>query len=103
MKLPPAQRESVKAPDFMVCEQFVIQGRPSNRSHRVFRNPGFAGTLSDNKPQAGRPQVADKDEKTAQAQRTREEGKGYREIASALGVSIGTVSGWLSKRSKSVQ
>jgi hypothetical protein len=97
--------QNVKARDFCPCEPFIIQGRPSIDQTGYFEltnPPGFAGALSDNKPQAGRPQVADKDEKIAEARRMHEEGKGYREIASALGVSVGTVSGWL-KRSKSVQ
>jgi len=98
--------QNVKARDFAPCDPFIIQGRPSIDQTGYFElpnPPGFAGLLSDNKPQAGRPQVADKDEKIAEARKMHEEGKGYREIASTLGVSVGTVSGWLSKRSKSVQ
>jgi DnaB-like helicase N terminal domain/AAA domain len=98
--------QNVKARDFLPCQPFIIQGRPSIDQTGYFEltsPPGFAGNLSDNKPQAGRPQVADKDAKIAEARKMHDEGKGYREIATALGVSVGTVSGWLSKRSKSVQ
>jgi hypothetical protein len=98
--------QNVKARDFLPCEPFIIQGRPSIDETGYFEltaPPGFAGSLGDNKAQAGRPELANKDEKIAEARKMHEEGKGYREIASALGVSTGTVSGWLSKRSKSVQ
>jgi hypothetical protein len=92
--------QNVKARDFLPCQPFIIQGRPSIDAAGYFElpnPPGFAGTFSENKPQAqaGRPQVADKDEKIAQARKMHEDGKGYREIAKTLGVSVGTVSGWL--------
>jgi DnaB helicase-like protein/AAA domain-containing protein len=100
--------QNVKARDFLPCQPFIIQGRPSIDTTGYFElptPPGFAGTFSENKPQpqVGRPQVADKDEKITEARKMHEDGKGYREIATALGVSVGTVSAWLSKRSKTVQ
>jgi hypothetical protein len=55
-----------KARDFLPCEPFIIQGRPSIDATGYFEltnPPGFAGTLSDNKPQAGRPSSSEKDEK----------------------------------------
>jgi DNA invertase Pin-like site-specific DNA recombinase len=91
----------VKARDFPPCEPFIIQGRPSIDATGYFElpnPPGFAESLADHKPRPGRPETSDKDQKVAEAQRMHEQGKGYREIAKALGVSIGTVSGWFKTR-----
>ena len=90
--------QNVKARDFCPCKPFVIQGRPSIDASGYFEltePPGFAGELSDNKPQAGRPESSDKAEKIAQIKRMLVEGKSYEEIASALSISKGTISKWL--------
>jgi hypothetical protein len=55
----------------------AMHGRRSKR-------PGFAGTLSDHKAQSVRPEITDKQEKISQARQM-------------LGVSVGTISGWLSQ------
>jgi hypothetical protein len=94
--------QNVKPRDFQPCEAFIIQGRPSIDETGYFEMthpPGFAGDLSDHKgkdKQAGRPAIADRDGKKAQAREMKANGEGYREIAKQLGVSVGTVSGWLS-------
>jgi hypothetical protein len=91
--------QNVKARDFSPCEPFKIQGRPSidQTGHfELIDPPGFAGCYADAKTsKGGRPQMAAKDEKIAEAQRLHALGKSYREIAEELEVSVGTVSGWL--------
>jgi hypothetical protein len=92
--------QNVKARDFLPCEPFIIQGRPSIDQTGYFEltdPPGFAGTLGDNKPQAGRPSTPQKDEKVRQAQEMHASGKSYKEIAQALDVPKSTVAFWLSK------
>jgi len=82
--------QNVKARDFSACEPFIVQGRPSIDQTGYFeltQPPGFAGTLSDNKPQAGRPEIADKDQKIADALRLRNQGMSYRDIGKAIGIS----------------
>jgi DNA invertase Pin-like site-specific DNA recombinase len=59
--------------------------------------PGFAGTLSDNKPQVGCPQNPESEDKKIQAQEMQASGKSYQEIADALGVVKSTVGFWLGK------
>lgn len=93
--------QNVKARDFCPCEPFIIQGRPSLDETGYFElpnPPGFAGTLSDNKPQAGRPQNADTEDKIRQAQEMHGNGKSYKEIADALGVPKSTVGFWLKSK-----
>src|SRR5215472_2387092 len=90
--------QNVKARDFAPCEPFVIQGRPSIDQTGYFEltePPGFAGTLADHKPQAGRPELPDKQQKIAEARRMKQEGKSLREIAATLGVGKTTVERWL--------
>jgi hypothetical protein len=97
--------QNVKARDFCPCEPFIIQGRPSIDETGYFElpnPPGFAGTLSDNKPQVGRPQNPETEDKMRQAQEMHANGKSYKEIADALGVPKSTVGFWVSK-SKRVQ
>jgi len=97
----------VKARDFQPCKPFIIRGRPQIDTTGYFdltEPPGFAGELSEHVGKGGgRPQTPDKDRKIAEAVRMHEEGKSYREIGDALGVSAATISAWLSKRSKTVQ
>jgi hypothetical protein len=91
--------QNVKARDFSPCEPFVIQGRPSIDAGGFFEltePPGFAGTLEDHKQSRGRPEIANKDSKIAEARRMKQEGASYRQIARELGISVGTVSAWLS-------
>ena len=58
--------------------------------------PGFAGELSEHiDKKAGRPPVAGKDDKVAEAWRMKAEGMSLRDIAAKLGVSKTTVSRWL--------
>jgi hypothetical protein len=92
--------QNVKARDFLPCPPFIIQGRPSIDQTGYFEltdPPGFAGNLSDNKAQAGRPEIPDKDEKIARARQMKQAGTSYRNIARELNVSVGTVSSWLSE------
>jgi hypothetical protein len=92
--------QNVKARDFLPCEPFIIQGRPSINEIGYFElthPPGFASSLGDNKPQAGRPPIEGKEDKRARAQEMKNNGSNYRDIAKELGVSIGTVSGWLTR------
>lgn len=92
--------QNVKARDFLPCEPFIIQGRPSIDQTGYFEltsPPGFAGTLSDNKPQGGRPQNPDTEGKISQAQQMHAQGRSYREIADSLGVPKSTVGFWLGK------
>jgi len=88
--------QNVKARDFSPCEPFIIQGRPSIDQTGYFEltdPPGFAGDLSQHKERkAGRPQLQGKDA----AIQMKAQGATYREIATKIGVSVGTVSGWLS-------
>jgi hypothetical protein len=91
---------NVKPRDFQPCEPFIIQGRPSLDQTGYFEMthpPGFAGSLSDHAANVGRPAMADKDQKAARAREMKTQGASYREIAKQLGVSVGTVSGWLSQ------
>jgi hypothetical protein len=92
--------QNVKARDFLPCEPFIIQGRPSINETGYFdltHPPGFAGSLGDNKAQAGRPPIEGKEDKRTKAQEMKNSGSNYRDIASELGISVGTVSGWLRK------
>jgi len=92
--------QNVKARDFSACEPFIIQGRPAIDASGYFdltEPPGFAGSLEDHKQGRGRPEIANKDSKIAEARRMKEQGSSYRQIARQLGVSVGTVSGWLSQ------
>jgi hypothetical protein len=92
--------QNVKARDFSACEPFIIQGRPSIDHTGYFEltnPPGFAGNLGDHKGASGRPEITNKQEKILKARQLKEEGKSYRQIASELDVSVGTVSGWLSQ------
>jgi hypothetical protein len=91
--------QNVKARDFLPCEPFIIQGRPSIDEKGYFEltePPGFAGNLSDNKGKGGRPESAGKEQKLPEARRMKAEGSSHQEIADALGISKGTVSKWLS-------
>jgi AAA domain/Homeodomain-like domain len=94
--------QNVKPRDFLPCQPFIIQGRPSINETGYFEltePPGFAGCLADHKSdrKPGRPRVPDKDKKIAEAWRLKQEGMGCREIAEKLGVSKSTVSNWLSE------
>jgi hypothetical protein len=87
--------QNVKARDFMACEPFILQGRPSLDQSGYFElthPPGFAGTLEDHKSGRGRPEIPNKESKTAEALRMKNEGASYRDISKALGISTGTVS-----------
>ncbi len=87
--------QNVKARDFLPCAPFIVQGRPSINETGFFdltHPPGFAGSLGDNKAQAGRPEMTGKEEKRALAVQMKSQGRGYRDIAKELGVSTGTVS-----------
>lgn len=98
--------QNVKARDFCPCDPFIIQGRPSIDQSGYFElpnPPGFAGALSDNKPQVGRPQNPGTEDKISQAQEMHANGKSYKEIADALGVPKSTVGFWVSKSNKRVQ
>jgi hypothetical protein len=90
--------QNVKPREFQACEPFIIQGRPTLDQTGYFEltaPPGFAGSLSDNKPQAGRPDSAGKDEKIAIARQMRDEGKSYGEIQQQLNINKGTLHRWL--------
>lgn len=89
--------QNVKPRDFLPCDPFIIQGRPSIDETGYFdmpEPPGFAGELADHLQKTGRPAI-DSD-KIAQAHQLKAAGKSYRDIAAALGVSRGTVGNWLS-------
>jgi len=95
--------QNVKVRDFQPCQPFIIQGRPSIDQTGYFEltnPPGFAGTLSDNKPQVGRPQNPESEDKKLQAQEMQASGKSYKEIADALGVPKSTVGFWLGKSNR---
>src|SRR5437667_5357697 len=91
--------ENVKARDFQPCEPFIIQGRPSLDQTGYFEMPnppGFAGELSAHvEKKAGRPPIAGKDDKVAEAWRMKGEGMSDRAIGAKLGVGKSTVSRWL--------
>jgi hypothetical protein len=92
--------QNVKARDFQPCEPFIIQGRPSIDLTGYFEltePPGFAGSLAENKPHAGRPELPDKEQKIDEARRMKEAGSSYQRIADTLEISKGTVSKWLSR------
>jgi hypothetical protein len=82
---------NVKARDFEPEEPFVIQGRNSIDQSGYFdliNPPGTAGSYADQKKSAkpGRPVIDDRDEKQAEVQRLKDEGKSYREIEEELDV-----------------
>jgi len=90
--------QNVKARDFQACEPFIIQGRPSINETGYFElteSPGFAGSLGDNKAQAGRPETPGKEKKQAHARQLKEQGMSYRDIAEALDVKTTTLHRWL--------
>jgi hypothetical protein len=94
--------QNVKARDFLPCDPFVIQGRPSIDSNGYFdlaEQPGFAGSLSENKSRekGGRPELPDKSNKIAEAHRLKEQGLSYRDIARALEIPKSTVGRLLSE------
>lgn len=89
---------NVKPRDFQPCAPFIIQGRPSLDQTGYFEMtepPGYAGELADHldKPRGGRPAI--QEDKAAKAHQLHKEGKSQRAIADTLGVSVGTVNGWL--------
>jgi hypothetical protein len=93
--------QNVKPRDFSPCEPFIIQGRPTISDTGYFElthPPGSAGALGEHKSKdkGGRPESPDKEQKIARAREMKALGTSYRTIALDLGVSIGTVSGWLS-------
>jgi hypothetical protein len=92
--------QNVKARDFLPCEPFVIQGRPTIDQTGYFEltePPGCAGSYSDNKgkEKGGHPESPDKGPKLAEARRMKTEGSSHQQIADALRISKGTVSKWL--------
>jgi hypothetical protein len=93
--------QNVKPRDFQPCDPFIIQGRPSLDETGLFEMPfppGHAGELADHiagEKKGGRPPIDE--EKKSEAERLRAQGKSYREIQTAIGVSIGQLSGWLGK------
>jgi hypothetical protein len=92
--------QNVKARDFLPCQPFIIQGRPSIDQTGYFElssPPGFAGTLGENKPQAGRPETPGKSEKVSRALEMKRAGKSYRDIGRELGVSKDTVAKWITE------
>ncbi len=99
--------QNVKPRDFLPCEPFIIQGRPSLDATGYFEltePPGFAGELSDHvsKEKGGRPAIAE--EKVAEAFRLRALGKSYREIGKALSIGKSTVERWLGEsKSEEIQ
>ena len=91
--------QNVKARDFLPCEPFIIQGRPSIDETGYFEltePPGFACELADHLGKGGRPTIPA--DKKAEAERLHAEGKSYRDISAELEVSVGTVSNWLSPK-----
>jgi hypothetical protein len=93
--------QNVKPRDFLPCQPFIIQGRPSIDETGYFeltQSPGFAGELSDHvsREKGGRPAIGET--QVVKAKRLQEEGKSYSQIADALGVSKTTVSNWLSPK-----
>ena len=91
--------QNVKPRDFLPCEPFIIEGRPSLDQTGYFElthPPGFAGKLSDNKSQPGRPPTAEKENKLTRARQMKDQGRSYRDIAREIGVSKSAVSNWLS-------
>jgi hypothetical protein len=95
--------QNVKARDFLPCEPFIIEGRPSIDESGYFEltdPPGFAGSLSENKKSerhGGRPESPDKQQKITQARQMKADGASYMEIALKLGVSKSTAAAWLSQ------
>lgn len=90
--------QNVKPRDFMPCQPFIIQGRPSIDETGYFElteSPGFAGELSDHvsKGKGGRPAIHES--KKWEARQLHAAGKSYRQIAEALGVGHGTIGRWL--------
>jgi hypothetical protein len=97
--------QNVKARDFSPCEPFIIQGRPSIDESGYFEllnPPGFAGRLTENNHQVGRPETAGKREKVLLAMHMKREGASYREIARACGVSKDTAKKWIAEEGDSV-
>jgi AAA domain/DnaB-like helicase N terminal domain len=93
---------NVKPRDFYPCEPFIIKGRPSLDQTGYFEMtdpPGFAGNLSEHTPSTGRPGLADKEHKTAEARKLKEQGRSYRDIAQALGISKSKVGQLLAQTS----
>jgi hypothetical protein len=90
--------QNVKARDYQPCEPFVIQGRPSLDQRGYFEltdSPGCAGELSEyvSKERGGRPAVSE--DKKGHALRLHGEGMSQRQIANAVGVSVGSVNKWI--------
>ena len=91
--------QNVKPRDFKPCKPFTIQGRHSIDASGYFEltePPGFAKELADHSGKGGRPAIGE--DKKADAQRLRAEGKTYDEIADTLDVSKGTLSSWFSPK-----
>lgn len=94
--------QNVKTRDFSPCEPFIIQGRPSIDASGDFEltdPPGFAGDLSDHKSdrKPGRPEMAQKDEKRADALRLHDAGKSIREIHPCWANQL-RIFGWIDER-----
>jgi hypothetical protein len=86
--------QNVKARDFLPCEPFIIQGRPSIDERGEFDMPNpprFAGVLSDHKPQAGRSESNDRKENAPEVLRLKDLGVSTRKIAEQLHISHGMV------------
>ena len=94
--------QNVKPRDFLPCQPFIIQGRPSIDETGYFEltePPGFAGELSDHvsREKGGRPETIPREKKT-EALRLDAEGKSYRQIADELNVSKTTIERWITKK-----
>jgi hypothetical protein len=99
--------QNVKPRDFLPCQPFIIQGRPSIDETGYFElteSPGFAGELGEHvsKEKGGRPATIP-EEKMAEAFRLQSQGKSYRQIGEELHVSKTTVERWLTKKTEGVQ
>lgn len=90
--------QNVKACDFQSCEPFIIKGRPSINESGYFEltePPGLAESLSNYKSQGGRPEVADKENKAAEAKRLQAQGMSVRDIGKQLQVGKSTAERWV--------
>ena len=101
--------QNVKARDYMPCDPFVVEGRPSidlDGHFKLTHEPSLAGDLSEHLPRrgnpGGRPRNEEATEQATQILALHAQGVGTREIGRRVGVPKSTVSRLINENAESV-
>ena len=101
--------QNVKARDYMPCDPFVVEGRPSidlDGHFKLTHEPSLAGEMSEHLPRRGNAEGRPRNEKavkhTTEILNLHVQGVGTREIGRRLGVPKSTVSRLITENAESV-